>query len=392
MRFKSNQPAGKSDTIIYILVFFLAIFGVVMVGSAGMEQASVGIGPIFSLVRIQLIYLGISWLTMWIISRIFTFRRFQRYFVLIAFFTLGLLISARFYPIVNGTYAWMRFNILGRVVTFQPSELAKVVLILLSAIYLGDLKISKRSYGDYLKPLLLIGSLYLFVIVFIQRDLGTGIVLLGIGTITFLVPTHKPFLKFQLVISLLVIGVVGFGFFLMSSPGIEFLKSIGIKSYQIARFQSAINPFLDQSGDGYQVINSLIAIVKGGISGVGLGNSSQKYGYVPEVRTDSIFPIIAEELGIVGISLVFLLYGALIIRLFHYAGRVYDEKAKIVFIGVASYLFIHLVFNIGGITGLIPLTGVPLLLISAGGSSTLALLIGMGVVQALIRQYGLRKI
>ena len=389
MSFKNLS--SKGDNIINFLAITLAVFGVIMVGSASMEQASVGLALVYRTVGVQIAYLLISLVAMWIISKTFSFKLFQKHFVSIAFLMLGLLISTRFFPMTNGTYAWMHFNIFGFSATFQPSELSKIILILLFAIYLGELKFTKRPYMDYLNPLLLISLIYVFMILLVQKDLGTAIVLAGIGLICFLVPTHRPFLKVQVLISFIIVAVVVAGVFFMSSSGISFLQSVGLKSYQIARFQSAINPFLDQRGDGYQVINSLIAIVKGGVFGVGLGNSTQKYGYVPEVRTDSIFPIIAEELGLFGVSLVFILYGALILRLFYLASRVYDEKAKIVFIGLASYFFIHLVFNIGGITGLIPLPGVPLLLISAGGSSMLSVFMGLGIVQALIKQNGLIK-
>ncbi len=380
----------RSDHLITFLALALAIIGVIMSASAGMETASAGLNFLTSYVLIQVLYLVLAFIMMRILTRLFSFRRFQKYLGVWIVLMFVLLLATRFYPMVNGAYAWLRFKIAGRVMTLQPSEFAKLLVILLFAYYLGDLRLAKRPYPVYLRPLLVIISLFAGIIILWQKDFGSGIVLISLSLIELLVPSHRPLRKIQ--ISLVVLGVIvlSLGIFLISQYGFEFLKIFGFKNYQIARFQSALNPFLDRSGDGYQVVNSLIAMVKGGLLGAGLGNSSQKYGYVPEVRTDSIFPIIAEEVGLIGVLVIFFLYFALIARLFYFAIKVYDEKAKLVFIGLASYLFIHFFFNIGGITGLIPLTGVPLLLISSGGSSTLSLFMGLGIAQALIRQYGLK--
>ena len=157
-----------------------------------------------------------------------------------------------------------------------------------------------------------------------------------------------------------------------------------LQEYQINRFLSAVNPFIDQYDTGYQLINGLVAFATGGWFGLGYGNSVRKYTRFPAANTDFILAIIVEELGFVGFMAMFIPYCIIIFRLIRYAQKTNSEKAKIVLIGVASYIAIHIFFNVGGVTGLIPLTGVPLLMISAGGSSALATLVAIGIAQAVI--------
>ncbi|NLY63277.1 MAG: FtsW/RodA/SpoVE family cell cycle protein, partial [Erysipelothrix sp.] len=138
---------------------------------------------------------------------------------------------------------------------------------------------------------------------------------------------------------------------------------------------------------GYQLSGSLIAFSRGGLFGTGLGQSVQKYGYLPEVRTDFILPLIAEELGFFGITILLLAYGLLMYRILHYAMRVKSEKDKMILMGTVFYLFIHVLLNVGGVSGSIPLTGVPLLLISSGGSSTMSIMLMIGISQSIIARH-----
>ena len=131
----------------------------------------------------------------------------------------------------------------------------------------------------------------------------------------------------------------------------------------------------------------MISFATGGLTGVGVGASIQKYTNFPAASTDYILAIIVEETGILGFVALFAGYMLIIMRLFNYAKRIESEKAKMVLIGTAFYLFVHYVFNVGGVTGLIPLTGVPLLLMSSGGSSTMSFMMAIGVCQAVICQY-----
>ena len=153
-----------------------------------------------------------------------------------------------------------------------------------------------------------------------------------------------------------------------------------------------MNPFADKYGTGFQLINGLVSFASGGWQGVGYGKSIQKYTNFPAANTDFILAIVVEELGIFGFLLIFICYALIVGRMFIYAIRMKSQRGRIVLIGVSMYFFIHFLFNVGGVTGLIPLTGVPLLMISAGGSSTLSVMVAVGMGQAVISQYRQGKI
>ena len=131
----------------------------------------------------------------------------------------------------------------------------------------------------------------------------------------------------------------------------------------------------------------MIAFADGGIFGLGLGNSIQKYDYIPEAHNDFIGAIIYEELGIFGLALIIIPTAIIIFRLLKYADQIQDNKSRVILIGISSYFMLHLLVNLGGVSGLIPMTGVPLLLISAGGSSTIASLMAIGIAQAIISKF-----
>jgi len=124
--------------------------------------------------------------------------------------------------------------------------------------------------------------------------------------------------------------------------------------------------------------------VKGNWTGVGYGKSLQKYGYLPAAKTDFILAVIAEEFGFIGVLVVVVLYFMLMFQIFKHAYRSKDEKSRMILVGVGMYLFTHFVLNVGGVTALIPLTGVPLLMLSSGGSSTLSIMFSLGIAQAII--------
>ena len=143
--------------------------------------------------------------------------------------------------------------------------------------------------------------------------------------------------------------------------------------YQKNRILSAVNPFTDLYNTGYQLVNGLVSFASGGWKGLGFGNSVRKYTDFPAANTD-----------LIGFGLIFIPYMIIIIQLFRYAMKMESERGRIILVGTAMYLMVHCLFNIGGVTGMIPLTGVPLLMISSGGSSTLSFMLSIGLAQAVI--------
>jgi cell division protein FtsW len=194
--------------------------------------------------------------------------------------------------------------------------------------------------------------------------------------------------NFQRVLKILFWLSVAFAVYLLSPMGEHMIEGFDfLKDYQKERFLSAFNPFADPYGNSYQLINGLISFSTGGWLGTGFGSSVRKYTNFPAANTDYILAIVVEELGYAGFCFLMLLYCTIIFQLFRHATRIKSEKARIIMIGTAMYLMVHMFFNIGGVTGLVPLTGIPLLMISAGGSSTMSFMMAVGISQAVISAY-----
>ncbi len=384
-----------SDRVIHIAVMFLAIFGLGMITSATMGKYGAGFLYIAVTFIEHAVFLVGGYLLMTISANLFRFQLFeqsskysaQRIRMLLFIILIGMLLIPLFFDPQGGAYAWISIPIpfLNRVVSIQPSEFAKVIVIAYVAYALGDYK-QRDGEKNYFRTMILVGVL-VGIILFLQRDLGSAFVLAVIAAVVSLVPYNSQYYKWQRRILIIgVIGVVGM-FFLMSDIGYNLLTSVD-GGYRLARFTSAKNPFADISGDGYQLVQGLIAFASGGFSGLGFTDSVQKYVNFPAAETDYILAIIGEELGVIGVALVFIAYITIIFMLFRHAFRMPNEKSKMVLVGTAMYLFLHFFLNVGGVTGMIPLTGVPLLMLSSGGSSTVAFMFAIGISQAVIHQRG----
>ena len=191
--------------------------------------------------------------------------------------------------------------------------------------------------------------------------------------------TPRPYYTKYKKLSLILLVIA----FVVAILGMNFI----LKPHQLGRITTWLNPLLDEKGDGWQLVNALVAFSNGGLFGQGFGASRQKYGYIPESHNDFIVAIIYEELGLVGFLLFLIPYCIIIYKMFHYGMKVKETKSKLILYGVGLYFFTHLLVNVGGVSGLIPMTGVPLLLISSGGSSTWAAMIGIGIAQSIIAKY-----
>jgi len=385
-----TMPKGY-DKFIHFSVLGLALFGSIMVISASMTITSTTYDLLLVGVK-QLFYIVAGYIGMVFLARRFSFDFVKKHIFAIVVITFGFLFITLFFPSVGGAKAWIRIPFPGTEITLQPSEFAKIVAILMFAVYLGDLpkNISKKSSEIMGPPIYALVGMFLIMVI-LQRDLGTAIVLFVISFFVFLLPAHRKLWVWQRPAMLLSLAVSAVLVFIMSDPGIKLLKSIDKGGYQLQRFLAAYNPFKIAQEGGYQIVSSLIAIVKGNWFGVGLGRSLQKYGYLPAARTDFILAIIAEETGMIGFSIILIFYSLIIYRLFRGVFRSIDEKSKMTLIGISLYLLVHFIFNIGGVTALIPLTGVPLLFISQGGSSTMAIMCGLGIAQNILSKQNRRN-
>ncbi len=258
----------------------------------------------------------------------------------------------------------------------QPSEFAKPTVILTLSLlfekYSKKLSDMREKHNMIIWKIIGFGVIFP-VIVFLQKDLGTAIILLGIFVVLFFSSPISSGEKFK---STLIVGVIGI---------IGLLSMLNFAGYVLSKAQLSrfdfFNPCSKYESNGYQVCNAYIAINNGGLTGVGLGKSTQKYSYIPEPHTDMVFAIIAEENGVLICSLIFIAYIIILYRILKLSMRTKKISNKYICIGVATYIFLHIFINLGGLFGIIPLTGVPLPFLSYGGSFTLSLIASLGIVQ-----------
>ena len=380
------------DKTVYVCVVILTIYGIVMIGSASVGQtATMGTGyATINMVK-QVIFVLTGYGFMIFLTRCFKKSWIQAGSTWVLYgIGLALMLACLAFTSVIGSHAWIRFGSF----TIQPAEFMKVFMILFLSFHFGEIEeycqipkniskskkelLQKRKFWYcILRPILAIFGAFL-VGALLQRDLGSSLILAFLCMMLFFItprPYYSKYKKASLV--LLAIGGVIIVF------GATFI----LEPHQLGRIYTWLNPLADVQNDGWQLTNALIAFTSGGLLGKGFGASSQKYGYIPESHNDFIVPIIYEELGLAGFMLFLIPYCIIIWKMFNYGMKVKDTKSKLILYGVGIYFFTHLIINVGGVSGLIPMTGVPLLLISSGGSSTWAAMIGIGIAQSIISKY-----
>ncbi len=391
-RFSLWMPKGY-DVAIHVAIIVLVLFGVVMVGSAAMGLAVGNNTYLLVTVAKQILFGVFGYIAMTYLANHFkiSFLR-STSFPIVIFITVGLLLSCLLFDAQFGSKAWISLSAFGQSITIQPSEFAKITTILIVAAYCGDVKKEFKSAKDLLLRPVLFSGIMILIVMLLQKDFGSAVVIFLITCVVLLIPNNALMRKFQVVLKVLFWVTLAGVIYILSPAGESFINSLPLKDYQKDRFLSALNPFEDKYGRGYQLVNGLVSFATGGWFGTGFGTSIRKYTNFPAAHNDFILAILVEELGFVGFLFLMLLYGVIIFRLLHFASIIKSEKAKIILIGTAMYLLIHMVFNIGGVTGLLPLTGVPLLVISAGGSSTMSFMACIGLSQAVISQYRKKEI
>lgn len=375
----------KYDVLIQLAVIVLIIFGTMMIVSTNVGKTTEDPYIIPKVIIKQMVYIIISYIFMTFFANNFTMRRAQRFILPIGLAVVVSLFCTQFFEGVLGSKAWIRIPLPGLgEMTIQPSEFAKVFMVVLMAVFV-EMNAWKKNltFWQIVRVPVIFFAVIAIAILF-QHDLGTLGVLTLICAFCYFIPTHPSLRKTQRMLCILmIVGILSLSF-VMSEPVINFLNQIEPLQHVAVRIENAINPFVDPHGNGYQLINGLYGIARSGITGVGLGNSIQKYGYLTQSDNDFILSIIIEELGIFGLLIVVGMYVIILQRLFYYAFHTKSEGYKIILIGTAMYIFIHFALNVGGIGGLLPLTGVPLLFISSGGSSLMAIMTAIGISQAVI--------
>ncbi|MDR4983397.1 putative lipid II flippase FtsW [Bacillus cereus] len=352
------------DYSLLLPLVILCVLGVIMVySSSSIVAISRHNWPANYFFKKQLLALAIGTILL-VIVLVIPYKIWRKRIILSAMGLGSLVLLAAaliFGENVNGAKGW----ILG----IQPAEFVKIaVIIILANFFAKKQEMQTPFLQGIIPPLAVVGGAV--VIILLQNDLGTDILICGTVLIMFFCSGVNVNLWIKRFFLTSIIWI----------PALYFIGSYKLSPYQKARFSVFLDPFNDPQNDGFQLVNSFIGIASGGLNGRGLGNSVQKYGYLPEPQTDFIMAIISEELGFIGVAIILICLLLIIIRSFRVAQKCKDPFGSLIAIGIASLLGIQTFVNVGGMSGLIPLTGVPLPFVSYGGSSLLANLLAMGIL------------
>ncbi|KHD84302.1 FtsW/RodA/SpoVE family cell cycle protein [Heyndrickxia ginsengihumi] len=359
------------DYSIIAVYVLLCLFGLVMIYSASMVVAvqRYGVDSAFFYDR-QKLNLCLAFL-LFLVTAFLPYKIYQTNKFLISIMgiiVVGLLSIFVFGHVSNNAQSWLEIG----TASLQPSEFAKLVVI----IYLSAVYAKKQAYIDSFNRGVAPPLIFLIVVclmVGIQPDIGTASIIFLIGC-TIIVSSG---MKFKTIMRLFSIGL---GVLVVFSPFIFLARHKIFTPERLSRFTGFLHPFKTEGSDGLQLVNSYLAIGSGGIKGQGLGQSIQKLGYLPEPHTDFIMAIIAEELGVAGVLFVILGLAYLVLRGIYIGVKIKDPFGSLLAIGISSMLAIQSFINLGGVCGLIPITGVPLPFISYGGSSLVLLSLSMGIL------------
>ena len=370
------------DIGIIISFIILSVIGVIMVYSASMVPASKGSltngTPIEAnyFMKRQFIFFILSVCIILFISMYFNIKMLRnantQKFLIVGTFAL-LILTLLIGKDVNGSRNWINLGLF----SLQSSEFLKLVAIFYLSFILDKKLTNNQDYKlkNIVPPLGILGVG--LVLVLMQGDLGGTLLTVAIIVAILMYSDIKNKIKIQ-ILTITSIPVILYIFYTLVFDS----KNL----YRMKRIKVVLDPFKYENSDGYQLTNALVSISNGGVFGRGLGNGILKLGYLPEPHTDFIFTVISEELGLIGVLLILLMYGFIIFKGFIYANKTRNHFYKLICVGVVSYLFMQVFVNIGGVSGLIPLTGVTLPLLSYGGSSMLSISIALGILLAVIRE------
>ena len=359
---KPVKKARTGDLSLVLLTVILVMFGTVMIFSASYYKSISDVGDPYVYLKRQGMWAITGFIGMWVLSKI-DYHIWGRLFKVIPIVCIGLL-GLLFTPLgieAGGAIRWIRFG----PITIMPGEIAKLGLIIFVAGYFD--KYPRRAF-DFWKgvvPVVLLTGIYAGMIM-LQPNMSTAFTIVFIAGGMLLVSGAK---WSHLGILAGGAGVAGVAFIFTDPDG-----------YRFARFTSFLDPFADTLGSGWQVVQSLLAMGTGGLTGLGLGNSIQKNLYLPEPQNDFILAIIGEELGFFGILGLIIVYMILIWRGCHVAMNAADYMGMMMASGITIMIGIQVVINIAVVTSSFPPTGVILPLVSYGGNALLIFMGAMGIL------------
>lgn len=360
---------GPIDLSFMLLVLLLTGIGLVMLFSASFPSAYYKIGkPTYYLTR-QGVFAVMGIAVMILISKINyqRFRGLSKPLLALSVMLLMLVLVPHVGITRNNATRWLG---VGELLTFQPSEIAKMAVVLYFADTISKKKDKMQTFRYGILPYVFILGI-ISALMLLEPHLSGTVLILATGAVMMLVGG----IEWKWVLGAL--GCAGAGVFLLMT---------GIIKYGHSRIAMWENPWLDARGQGYQMVQSLLAIGSGGLLGTGLGRSRQKFLFLPEEHNDFIFSIVCEELGLIGAALIMLLFAALILRGYWIALHARDRFGSLLVVGVTTLVALQTFLNIGVVTGLLPATGISLPFFSYGGTALSLQLAEMGVVLSVSRQ------
>ncbi|MEW5693207.1 MAG: putative lipid II flippase FtsW [Candidatus Hydrogenedentota bacterium] len=362
-----KRAKNLPDIMFFSAAITLSVIGFISVSSASAAEGYRLFHNVFYFTIRHIIFL-ITGILALIIFTYFNYRALKKIslpMLILSTILLGIVLIPQFGSLAGGARRWFRIGPL----SFQPSEFARFAII----IYLGvKLSLSQNNVRDSLENFLKVWLLPLVLCVLIILEPHFSMSILLIITVG------------------IFIFICGAKMLHLISVGLMFIPvAIGLiikYPYRARRILAYLDPFTDPSDKGYHIIQSLKAIIKGGFFGVGLGEGTQKLGYLPEPHTDFILAIIAEELGFIVVAVILLLFFIIAWRGFKIASQSSNKKGSLLASGLTLFLVIPAMINVAVITGLIPSTGIPLTYISYGGTSLLFAFIATGIILNISRQ------
>ncbi|MBR3720245.1 MAG: putative lipid II flippase FtsW [Clostridia bacterium] len=364
----SNFVNNQFDFILCLTVFILLAMGIIMILSASAPSALSTTGNSYTFVKKQFIFAAIGVVLMFIVSKI-DYRFYKKYYWPIYFASWMILLLVLVPSLgvsVKGATRWVDLKF----TQFQPSELTKIGMIIFYAGYLTDHKSELTDFWrGFVKPLCFIIP-PIAILFGVQNHLSVSLVI-AIITVTMMVMAGCRVQHFAASGG---VGILGLGSI------IGMLQMSGKGGFRLDRISTFFNPWADAQGTGYQMVQSLYAIGSGGFFGVGLGESKQKYLYIPEPHNDFIFAILAEELGFVGCLFVIALFAIFVWRGILVSMKAPDMFGSLIAIGITTLIGAQAIINIAVVTATIPTTGMALPFFSYGGTALLILLCNVGIL------------
>jgi cell division protein FtsW len=349
------------DPWIIIPTMLILGIGVIMVYSASAVLSFHDFGDWYYYVKRQLIFAGLGLVAMYFVMNAdyWFLKKYAKPLLIACFVMLAIVLIPGVGVVRGGARSWLGIGSLG----IQPSEFMKLGMIVFLAKLLSERQSLLTRFKDgLLPPLAIMGAA--FGLIMLQPDLGTGAVLVGAS----LIMIYAAGARMAHLMGLAMVGVAGLVGLIIAAP------------YRLKRITAFLDPWEDPLGAGYQAIQSLYAIGPGGLVGLGLGASRQKYNYLPEPQTDFIFSILAEELGFIGGLTLLVLFMLLVWRGMRTAITAPDTFGSLLAAGITGMIAVQVVINIGVVIGMFPVTGITLPFVSYGGSSLTLMLTALGVL------------